>query len=736
LLVAAVIAAASVIVIQTDVIERFTNTASPTTRVVGTVSDELMALARDSSPEVRLGSKSVTVSDDGFSTVGAAEHTGLATLVVGDDILGSNLMPKSDSLIISSLQVSLESTALSMVLLRPEIADVYVVGNPILDAAAQELLLQSAELQAVVDALRAEKDLEGVAYLREISPETQSRLGLAADWFRQRVSNGEAKPVNLAARPNREANTNHRETELRVTGLPQTCDEGLMPSSGGEADGLCFEVISPKRTDWDKYTFDEEMEVAVKNLSPRAVALFLESDGSDRTFLGLVPPLDLTLPSAGEVLFSVLKGTTRYFQLAPDYDRTADNETTSTFRLSGATETSELMTVTFDFPGAPGIANPEFDQLVEASDLKTGRAIAVGLTALSAYLLPMFGVLLDSKKWTTKKTNSGFLSECPATVITDFSESATELFLNADTSGSGSETLFDLLMNSEGVIPDLFWLSLADLMGQNCESAISDTKVITACFPTLQSFLETLRSPSSSSVQLDQCGGKIFDRLLKELSLGVLKGLVNPLAKVDTGIVLLGSLRAAAWSLRDAKRFADGDQYELSTIRIPRWCYEVAASRTRMFGVFNEFNIEQSGNLIKDFREITQGFLTLTTQLVEVGGNISNEANWEREAKAWSEIAAIGPPDVQPAAQRTADISARISEITPDIKDAAQLAAKLALTESAAQRAIDGAQLALKLRGIQDNLKGLLGEIEEGQQDFERFDSAWRNTCPQSTVDS
>lgn len=732
----AIIAAAAVVVVQTDLVDRLANTRSQTTKITGTVSDELMALSRDSSPEVRLGSETVKVGNDGFSSVGAADHTGLATLMVGDEILGSNLVPKSDSLIISSLQVSLESTALSMVLLRPEIADVYVVGNPILDAAAQELLLRSAELQAVVDALRAEKNLEGVTYLREISPETQERVGLAADWFRWTVSQDTATSVNLAARPSRETSNIRPETELRVEGLPQTCDEGLMPSSTGEADGLCFEVISPKRADWETYTFDGALEVAIKNLSPRAAALFHDSNASGLRFIGLVPPLDLTLPSVGEILWKVFESPTQYFQLAPNASTSNSADSRTTFIVDNVSELSKITTVSFDYPGFPGVTNSEFDELVDGSDLKTGRAISVGLTALSTYLLPLFAVLLDSKKWTTKNTQSGFLSECPATVITDLAESATELLLNDDNSLSGSETLFDLLLNSEGTIPYLFWLSLADLMGQDCESAMNDTKIVTACFPTLRSFIDAMRSPPASSPQLDQCGSEIFDQLLEELAFGALRGLVNPLAKANTGIVLLGSARALAWSLRDAKRFADGDQYEISTIRLPRWCYEVAAFNTRMLGVFNKLEIDKSGNFIKDFREIVQGFLMLTTQLVEVGGNLTNESNWEREAKIWLEIAEISPIKVQPGAQRAAEVSSRISKIIPELVDAARLSASVVASENDIQRAKDVVSLALKVKAIQGDFTRLLSEIEQGGPDFERLDTQWNDVCPQSAGSS
>jgi hypothetical protein len=735
--VAAIVGAAVVVVTQTDLLDRLTGSASPTTTVVGTVSDELLALAPNSPIELRLGPESVPVSNGGFSTMGTAEHTGLATLVAGEEILGVSLLPKSDSLITTTRDVSLESTALAMVLLRPEISDVYVVGDPIFDAAAQELLLQSDELQAVVSALRAEKDLEGGTFLRELSPDTQSQLDVAADWFRQRVSDGESEPVNLAAQYPRRTNNSRQETELRVSGLPQTCDEGLMPSSSGEADGLCFEVTSPKRADWENFTFDTTMEVAVKNLSPRAVALFLESDGSGRSFLGMVPPLDLTLPTASEILLKVFDGTTQYFNLAPDIDFDAEPDKTTTFVLDGAAATSLLTTVTFDYPGVPGVANPVFDQLASAADLREGRQKAAIITTLSVYFLPLLGVLLDYKEVKSPIQN-GILAECPASFFTDLATSTIDI----STSGADVTSVeFGALLDSEGAVPKLFWLAVATrYTGFDCENALANARVITGCLPTLRSFFEVLLQSASSFPDLANCLGdfrdELFDRLVQSAFKAGVKGIVNPLERADLGLVVLGSARSAAWSLRDAKRFADGDQYDLSTVTIPRWCYETAASRTRMFGVFNEFNIELSGNLIKNFRETVQGFLTLTTQLMEVGGNFTNETNWERESKAWSEIAAIGPPDVQPAAQRAADISAAIAQIIPDVKEAVRLSAELYTSDNALNKLALSGQLTLKVKDIEGSFSTIDNQINEGAADFERFDFSWRNTCPQSALGS
>lgn len=280
-------------------------------------------------------------------------------------------------------------------LLRPEVSDVFVLGNPVLDAAAYEVLIQSSELQSLVLELRAEAVSEGSVYLRELSPATEARIIETTNWFRTTVSDGVVDSGNLSARVNRNP---RRESGLspraRVVGLPQTCDEGLMPSSFGEADGLCIEVTSPNREDWETYDFSQNMDIEIRNLSPRAAAVFLQDNGGPQTFLGLVP-LDLTLPSTSEILMKVFNKPTKTFNLAPDSVDLPEKESGSKFSLNSSTAESVLTTVTFDWPLLPGIENPEFDQLVTTAGLESYRGLAFGLTSLSTYVLPVLGVVLD-----------------------------------------------------------------------------------------------------------------------------------------------------------------------------------------------------------------------------------------------------------------------------------------------------------------------------------------------------
>lgn len=157
----------------------------------------------------------------------------------------------------------------------------------------------------------------------------------------------------------------------------------------------------------------------------------------------------------------------------------------------------------------------------------------------------------------------------------------------------------------------------------------------------------------------------------------------------------------------------------------PRWCDEIAA-----------LNGELSGNLSREFDAIVSNFPPSTTQLGEVGSYIFQEMNWERQNEAWSEIAAIVPPDIQPAAKRAADISAAMAQVTRDLEEFNQLWAYLPNIENAKERSDLRAQLELKGDTISGEFSAISDQITEGATDFERFDIAWRNTCPQSAVDS
>jgi hypothetical protein len=110
--------------------------------------------------------------------------------------------------------------------------------------------------------------------------------------------------------------------------------------------------------------------------------------------------------------------------------------------------------------------------------------------------------------------------------------------------------------------------------------------------------------------------------------------------------------------------------------------------------------------------------------------------NWERQNEAWSEIAAIVPPDIQPAAKRAADISAAMAQVTRDLEEFNQLWAYLPNIENAKERSDLRAQLELKGDTISGEFSAISDQVTEGAADFERFDIAWRNTCPQSAVDS
>lgn len=728
--VAAFVAAAVVVTTQTEILQKLSRTSSSTQEVNGTVDIELLDLAGQNSAEIQLGSSSAEVSNGNFTIQGTAENTGLASLTSGVDLLGMNLVPKSSKLASYNVPISIESTAISLVLLRPEVSDVFVLGNPVLDAAAYEVLIESSELQSLVLELRTEAVSEGSVYLRELSPATEARITETTNWFRATVSDGAVDNGNLSARikrnPRRESGISPR---ARVVGLPQTCDEGLMPSSFGEADGLCIEVTSPNREDWETYDFSQNMDIEIRNLSPRAAAVFLQDNGGPQTFLGLVPPLDLTLPSTSEILMKVFNKPTKIFNLAPDSVDLPEKELGSKFSLNGSTAKSVLTTVTFDWPLLPGIENPEFDQLVTSAGLESYRDLAFGLTSLSTYLLPVLGVVLD-KAFKETSQGLGVLSSCPPSFIPKIAESAV-----SSTLGAGQDSIFDQLLNAEDGIPQLFWMVvLTRFTGSDCERAIANASIITGCWPSIRSFFDAILTTTDDIEGFNACFGdfrdEIFDRLVLGASRSVLKTIVSPIDKIDTSLMVLGILRSVAWQARDAKRFADGDQYQLTTVAdVPRWCYEVTASVTRLTGVFGDVSLDTSGTVLETFREVIQGFLNVSTQLVELGGNLARESTWERETRAWEVIATIAPTEVRSDAETVAQFAQTISETIPNLKTVIRLSTQellqgeLGISETA--------QLAAALLSFERDAARVEELYEQLLPAFERIDTAYQS-CPQS----
>lgn len=717
--VATILAGAVTVVIRTDFIDELIGQSASTQAVEGVVNDELLRLASEGSPTIKLGTNAESVSEGKFGIEGAAEHTGLASVVDGDYTLGISLVPKSRALKSPSIDVSFESTAIALVLLRPEISNVLVLGNPVLDAAAYELLLTSDAITDVISELRNESASEGREYLEDLSPTTEARIIEATEWFREQVS-GESSGGDLSRRRIRDGS---READLapfvRPPELPQTCDEGLLPRSFGEADGLCVNVVSPKRDDWEKFDFSKDMAVQIRNLSPRAAAIFFNDGAGSHRFVGYVPPLDLTLPNASEYLLAFSdEAVTKFFEFLDvpglTLDEGVDDAQSTELTLQGISRDSVLTTISFDWPGVPGINNQEFDDFVAANNLAYSRNLAFALTLLSTYVLPIIGVVLDSRD--VGGENNPTLNE----VISDCSRSLMpELFKSAADSYLGSESSWDLgdLMNAEGGVPVLFWMIvLGQFSGSECEELEANARVISGCYPSLGSFFSSFATLVDDSDGVTSCIGDFRDELVERflvppngfLFKETLKKIADPLEKVDVGLQILSVARSAAASLGDAKRFADGDQYELRTVAdVPRWCYEIAASSSRIVGVYGFLDLDSSGNLAEQLRELIQGLIVLVNQIDDLSDKLADDSFWEREARAWETIATVAP-----------------EELRPDAKAVAEFFREIAKVDVYALDKFKAIRVALRLRD-------LLARLNELQNQLQRIDEVVMRDCPQ-----
>lgn len=719
--VATILAGAVTVVIRTDFIDELIGQSASTQAVEGVVNDELLRLASEGSPTIKLGTNAESVSEGKFGIEGAAEHTGLASVVDGDYTLGISLVPKSRALKSPSIDVSFESTAIALVLLRPEISNVLVLGNPVLDAAAYELLLTSDAITDVISELRKESASEGREYLEDLSPVTEARIIEATEWFREQVS-GESSGGDLSRRRIRDGS---READLapfaRPPELPQTCDEGLLPRSFGEADGLCVEVVSPKRDDWEKFDFSRDMEVQIRNLSPRAAAIFLNDGAGSHRFVGYVPPLDLTLPSVSERLLAFAdKAVTTVFEFPEDPSLTliegVDDTQSTELTLQEISRDSVLTSISFDWPGVPGISNQEFDEFVTANNLAYSRNFAFALTLFSTYVFPIIGVVFDTKDIVGKKKSGPPLNEvigdCSRSLMPELLASFSDAYL-----GSESSWEFGDLMNAEGGIPVLFWMIvLAQFSGSDCDKLEANARIISGCYPSLGEFFRSFSTLVDDSGGVTVCFGDFRNELVERFLVApnfllfeeTLKKIADPIKKIDVGLQVLSIARSATASFGDAKRFADGDQYELRTVTdVPRWCYEVAASSSRIVGVYGFLDLDSSGNLAEQLRELIQGLINLVNQIDDLSDKLADDSFWEREARAWETIATVAP-----------------EELRPDAKAVAEYFKEIAKVDVVALDKFKAIRVALRLR----DLFALLDEL---QNQLQRIDEVVMRDCPQ-----
>lgn len=723
LIVVGVLVSATIVAVRSGDDEGVGSTADVTTTTIasisgypvsGKVSAEVVELADDRIIQLSLGEQAVGLDGREFRIGAESDTTGLAIAIAGNDLLGFDAVPKSDLLEDSEVQISFESTASSLVFLRPELSEFYVIGNPVWDAGVKMMIAASPAFPALVESLKTEAATEGATYLRRTGADTESLVVEILASLRAEFSQGEAGGPGESHRGRsvyRSSPDSSNETSrLTTKSYGYSCDAGLLPVSGAEADGLCFEVITPPRDRWETYEFNDDIEVRVSNKSPRIAMLYYQAESSaEPILLGLVPPFSVPPPSVVGIigkLYSTavqLDGNPNRYRLKDVSSLTAldVDDTSQTFRLPSGTEAGKLSAVS-----VLGARDAELDALLVARQFDFGRGASAVLTFLSSYLFPAMSVVLDNRGLNFRSPknlrSAQLFAECSVSTVPNL----VGQFLVEDFYGNNG-VKWDKFLTSEGTVPKMFWFVYLRLVleDSSCDSALEKAELLTFCLPSLQAVakFETYSSQVENCINSDE----LFTALV---TAGIKRALVNivvsPFEKIDVALAA-GALSATALlSLGDFLRFGNGDVYPLATLKVPRWCYEVGQSRLRLLGPQRSTSnaVTDLPSLVRDIRE-----------RIEQYAPYADPEFWQRESVAWNRISTLDSPSfvVDPSTMK---------------EDATKMSAQLAVIASWFPNTSFVGRAEGIARAISPSGRR---EISELQAAVARVEIAWR-PCPNS----
>lgn len=620
--------------------------------VAGVVNQQIFDLANGAPVALSIGDQSVELDAPEFRSASNPDTTGLAMATAGEDVLGLDVVPKSELLEEFEMEISLESTAVALVLLRPELSEFFTLGDPVWDAGMKMMIANTSTFASLVLALESELAAEGSSYLRELAPRTKElildTINSLRLQFGEGVSGGPGEAIG-----GRGANLRLRrsaEVEQPTSGAnyEYSCDEGLLPISGAEADGLCFEVVTPSRESWEQYDFSGDMQIRVENKSPRMALLYYQSSpNAEASLIGFVPPLSVPSPSAIGIISKLFGSAVqtsdwaRYKLQDQGTLEVLDDDDWLLYDLPDAREEGKLTAVT-----AFGSQDLTLDSLLNTFQFDRGRVASAAVTFLSSYLFPALSVVLDSRNLSFRTTylrKTRLFTGCPVSTIPDLvGDFKYEDFYN------GNQIRLQALTETSGVMTKMYWfvvirlvvqgrsiLKTRDDLEKECQKALADAESLSTCLPSLNAISALPTNWVSATDCLDS------EDLVNELiASGVKRALVNigisPFEKLDTALAA-GSLTVTAFlAVTDRLRFANVDAYPLSTIRVPRWCYEVGQSRLRILGP-RPIGAKSPKNLtdfVLDLRAFGDRVSTW-----------SSRSFWVSESQSWQRIATLATPD-------------------------------------------------------------------------------------------
>lgn len=634
----------------------------------GRIDDRLLAIAPTEGRRVVIGSKDTDLIDGRFQIRGASpEATGLAFFEAGGALLGLDLVPKTSELADFETAISVESTAVALVLLHPQMSEFHTLGNPVGDAALKMIVSRTASFASLVDSLADEIKTDGISYLDAQSTTTGSLIptvvneveGLIRSGlndFRQIRSSGGGFGQSVGPKLlNRELarHNSQRGSESSIglkSAYPLTCDYGLIPDSYGEADGLCVTLKSPKKEDWGTFAFDSDITIEITNLAPRAVAVFASPKGGEAgSLLGVVPPLEVSVGSTSDLVAwvfqelalreSPVRGPADYVLKKPE-SKSVKNQNSS----------DSAITMTFRNPTRLGVINtvsvlgtPDrvIDESLDERHFEDGRFISSVLTALSSYIFPSLSVLLDKgdvqliggSRWNV-------FESCPPSVLTDLIGGAA---LNFESAVADPRDGLSRIFTTESGASEIFWFIILRRFFPNersasmtdttpCEKTLAEPKIISACFPTLQSLWPFSIPPFSFCDSPSSRG--LVSLISASIQRSMLSAATNPFAKLDLALSASSVALTGIFSFSDTARFGNADVYRLETVSTPLWCYEVSRSRSRFVGAFT--TASGTSSLRSSILALRAGFEQLAKS--------SDAEFWSRESRVCNEISDLDPP--------------------------------------------------------------------------------------------
>ena len=600
------------------------------TKVNGRISQELLEiLSSEKGAEVRLGSRQSDEIDSGgeFEINGRTGAVGLLSASSGGKDIGWSVVPKNANLAQPQVAISVESTALSLVLMTPGIA----TNSPIGVQALAEVIPTYESYNSLVASLRSELKTEGSLYLEELTPRTTNHL---------------AKTVESVIRGNNKGSYGKLRLSTVASALSQAdnCDTGIDSEYGDSIDNVCVDLLSgipnTGRPDELKFQFT--------NRSSRWVFVIKETENQSPDVIGVVPPRKWAFPSLPTQILGVIDKLTANGQ-----------ETLNVEVLTEGTETlsvedfdnSHLLTVTFG-----NSKSTSFDAQVNQLQKRWLQQLSIGLTTITEFIIPIIEIVLDQigaggSDFQDKKCSSASVTKSLIYEVLKSDEvigKATELGVGVFDSPIKmiASVLSDEFMWS--IFGTIVKGALLDECNDNSEALLKTLGQMQLCPPvsaiSYSSNEELIeRTKCEKTNRTDLIMSLINRYVLKEKLAGELAKTLLPGQAAYRAYIAAPGLQSLA--LRSADLYVDigkfgtGDSYSVESVFASRFCGNVRTA----IRPYSDLSIDSSAPPLRKLLDL--GFLFGNTT------KIGSSSFFSSQVSAWTAVMMSAPDSVKSDAE-------------------------------------------------------------------------------------